>query len=212
MLSSSVSGKEIVIEIIRTVCENKDYLSRIDGEIGDGDHGVNMNKGFSLAEKLLDETQVDLSGALNILGKTLFTRIGGAMGPLYGTVFTEMAKASENVQDINAVTISQMLNSAVDGVSKISTATVGDKTMMDVLIPAATKFNSAVESGDDLKTALTLLKTAAEEGKDSTKNMVARLGRSSRLGERSKGVLDAGAVSMNLILQSFAESVLQRIS
>ena len=77
MLSSSVSGKEIVIEIIRTVCENKDYLSRIDGEIGDGDHGVNMNKGFSLAEKLLDETQVDLSGALNILGKTLFTRIGG---------------------------------------------------------------------------------------------------------------------------------------
>ena len=212
MLSSSVSGKEIVIEIIRTVCENKDYLSRIDGEIGDGDHGVNMNKGFSLAEKLLDETQVDLSGALNILGKTLFTRIGGAMGPLYGTVFTEMAKASENVQDINAVTISQMLNSAVDGVSKISTATVGDKTMMDVLIPAATKFNSAVESGDDLKTALTLLKTAAEEGKDSTKGMIARLGRSSRLGERSKGVLDAGAVSMNLILQSFAESVLQRIS
>lgn len=212
MLSSSVSGKEIVIEIIRTVCENKDYLSRIDGEIGDGDHGVNMNKGFSLAEKLLDETQVDLSGALNILGKTLFTRIGGAMGPLYGTVFTEMAKASENVEDINAVTISQMLNSAVDGVSKISTATVGDKTMMDVLIPAATKFNSAVESGDDLKTALTLLKTAAEEGKDSTKGMIARLGRSSRLGERSKGVLDAGAVSMNLILQSFAESVLQRIS
>ena len=212
MLSSSVSGKEIVIEIIRTVCENKDYLSRIDGEIGDGDHGVNMNKGFSLAEKLLDETQVDLSGALNILGKTLFTRIGGAMGPLYGTVFTEMAKASENVQDINAVTISQMLNSAVDGVSRISTATVGDKTMMDVLIPAATKFNSAVESGDDLKTALTLLKTAAEEGKDSTKGMIARLGRSSRLGERSKGVLDAGAVSMNLILQSFAESVLQRIS
>ena len=212
MLSSSVNGKEIIIDIIHAICENKDLLSRVDGEIGDGDHGVNMNKGFTIAADLLDETQVDLSGALLILGKTLFTRIGGAMGPLYGTVFTEMAKTSENEEDINQTVINRMLQSAVEGVSKISPARIGDKTMMDVLIPAAVEFNAAVIDGDDLEKALMRMKTAAEEGKESTRDLVAKLGRSSRLGERSKGVLDAGAVSMNLILQSFADSILQRLS
>ena len=212
MLSSSVNGKEIIIDIIHAICENKDLLSRVDGEIGDGDHGVNMNKGFTIAADLLDETQVDLSGALLILGKTLFTRIGGAMGPLYGTVFTEMAKTSENEEDINQTVINRMLQSAVEGVSKISPARIGDKTMMDVLIPAAVEFNAAIIDGDDLEKALMRMKTAAEKGKESTRDLVAKLGRSSRLGERSRGVLDAGAVSMNLVLQSFADSILQRLS
>lgn len=211
MLSSSEKGKEIVVSIIHTICENKEYLSQVDGEIGDGDHGVNMSKGFSIAGEILDETQIDLSGAFLILGRTLFTRIGGAMGPLYGTVFTEMAKASENKKDINQELIGRMLRSAVEGVSKISPAGVGDKTMMDVLIPATVEYEAACKSGDDLEASLKRMKTAAEEGKESTKDLVARLGRSSRLGERSKGVLDAGAVSMNLILQSFADSVLQQL-
>lgn len=212
MLSSSVNGKKIVIDIIHVICENKDLLSQVDGEIGDGDHGVNMNKGFTIAAELLGESQVDLSGAFLVLGKTLFTRIGGAMGPLYGTVFSEMAKASENEEDINQTVINRMLQSAVEGVSKISPARIGDKTMMDVLIPAAGEFKAAVIDGDDLEKALMRMKTAAEEGKESTRDLVAKLGRSSRLGERSKGVLDAGAVSMNLILQSFADSILQRLS
>lgn len=211
MLSSSAAGKEIVMEIIQIICANKDYLSQIDGEIGDGDHGVNMNKGFFIAGDLLAAMQVDLSGAFLILGKTLFTRIGGAMGPLYGTIFTEMAKASENEEAIDQAVINNMLKSSVEGVSEISPARIGDKTMMDVLIPAAEKFNEAVYAGDDLEAALLKMKVAAEEGKESTRDMVAQLGRASRLGERSRGVLDAGATSMNLILQSFADSILHRL-
>jgi dihydroxyacetone kinase-like protein len=210
MYSSSIAGKDIILEIIRNICSNKDYLSQLDGEIGDGDHGVNMNKGFSIAGDLLVHQEHDLSGALKILGKTIFTRIGGAMGPLYGTVFSEMAKASENETEIDKELVNKMLHAAVEGVSGISPAKVGDKTMMDVLVPATEEFQKALDDGDDLTGALIRMKDAAEKGKESTRDMISKLGRSSRLGERSRGILDAGAVSMNLILQSFADGILSR--
>jgi len=208
MLVSNEAGIQIVWNIIHTVQQNKDYLSQIDGEIGDGDHGVNMSKGFTIASTLLSQQQTDMSGGLSIIGKTLMTRIGGSIGPLYGTIFNEMAKAYAGARYIDANIVAKMLHSAIDSVSRISLARRGDKTMMDVLLPAVDAFETALAEGNDLVGALVKMKNAAELGMESTKDMVAKIGRSSRLGERSRGVIDAGATSLNLIIQSFADTLI----
>jgi dihydroxyacetone kinase-like protein len=201
-------GVSMVKAIIDTLQNNKDYLSRIDGEIGDGDHGVNLNKGVTFAAEQLAQQETDMSGALAVLGRTLMTRIGGSLGPLYGTFFMEMARASKGVAALDVNTVGKMLHDAAEGMGRISSAKQGDKTMMDTLLPAVAAFETAATNGADLRKALLQMKQAAQTGMESTREMVAKIGRSSRLGERSKGVLDAGAISMNLILQCFADQVL----
>lgn len=202
-------SEDIVKAIIGTIQQNKDCLSRIDGEIGDGDHGVNMNKGFTIAAELLAQQPTDMSGAFSILARTLMTRIGGSLGPLYGTFFNEMAKASKEITTLNINSVGKMLHEAAAGVGRISSAKKGDKTLMDTLLPAVEAFESSAAKGDGLHVALLNLKAAADAGMESTRDMVAKIGRSSRLGERSRGVLDAGAVSMNLILQCFADQIIE---
>lgn len=203
------AGIKVVGAIIDGIQKNKDYLSAIDGEIGDGDHGVNMNKGFTIAEELIKQQKTDMAGAFSILGKTLMTRIGGSLGPLYGSFFNEMGKASFGEAEINQVVVGRMLRNAAAGIDRISSAKQGDKTLIDTLQPAVEAFNSSESAGDDLKHALGKMKSAAYAGMESTKDMVAKIGRSSRLGERSRGVLDAGAASMNIILQSFADQIIK---
>lgn len=139
------------------------------------------------------------------------TRIGGSIGPLFGTIFNEMGKASKGIPEIDEHVVGKMIRWAVDGVSKISTAREGDKTLMDVLLPAAKSFKEAEDQGEDLIGALIAMKKSADDGKEATRDMVAKIGRSSRLGERSRGHLDAGAVSMNLIIQTFADTVISLV-
>lgn len=208
---TNTEGLKTVEKIIRTIQQNKDYLSRIDGEIGDGDHGINMNKGFTMAKEEIVKRELDMSGAFILLGKTLLMRIGGSMGPLYGTIFQEMGKAAKDVETIDKNTVGAMLAGALAGVRRISPAQPGDKTLMDVLCPAVEAYEAEIQSGSELDAALLKMKAAAEAGKEATKDMVAKLGRSSRLGERSRGVLDAGAASCNLILQSFADSIIELV-
>jgi len=207
MLSSfqNKDGVIIVQQLIKVIQHNKEYLSAIDGAIGDGDHGINMNKGFTLAQKRLDGKEVDMSGAMKELGTILLTEIGGSMGPLYGTFFRKMAKAAN--ETIDKENFSEIIHAAVDGISEFSIAKVGDKTLMDTLIPAVGAYDQALAQGKDFTEALIDMQEAAEKGKLSTIDMVAKIGRSSRLGERSRGVLDAGATSCNLILQSIADSI-----
>lgn len=205
------NGIEIVQNLVSTIQSNKEYLSRIDGEIGDGDHGINMNKGFTIAWEEICKQELNMSGALLLLSKTLMTKIGGSMGPLYGTIFKEMAKASQDAVEIDKSIVGNMLENALSGIRRISPAKVGDKTLIDVLTPAAEAYQVAVQNRAEMDAALLRMKEAAEKGKESTRDMVAKIGRSSRLGERSRGVLDAGAVSCNLILQSFADTVLALI-
>lgn len=190
----------IVDKLIKTIQEQRDYLSEIDGKIGDGDHGINMNKGFTMCEKKLEGQTYNLSQGLSILGATLLEDIGGSMGPLYGMLFDEMSMACEDKEEIDPEVFAEMITGAVEGIQDISPAQVGDKTLLDTLIPAKEAFVEAKEAGKDFVECLDEMNAAAEKGWQSTKDLVAKIGRASRLGERSKGVLDAGSTSCYFII------------
>ncbi|MBR4842749.1 MAG: dihydroxyacetone kinase subunit L [Bacteroidaceae bacterium] len=204
---SQESGILLVDRMIIAIQENKQYLSDIDGAIGDGDHGINMNKGFTLCRDALDKQSGDLSYGLKTLGKILLMKIGGSMGPLYGKFFAALGKSFEGKEMIGKEDFLDAMKGALEAIRTISPAKVGDKTLMDVLIPATAAMEKAVEEGCSFADSLDRMEKAAEAGRDSTVDMVARLGRSSRLGERSRGVMDAGSASCCLLLVSMAHSV-----
>ena len=196
----NAGGGKIIEDIAVVIVANKAYLSEVDGLIGDGDHGVNMAKGFSRSAQRIAGRNVSLSEAMSELSDVLMAEIGGSMGPLYGVMFAEMAEANEGTPNLDAKTFAAMLRAGQDGIAAIGSARVGDKTLMDVLIPATASFAQAVAEGVGFRAALSRLTTAVEVGRDSTINLVARIGRSARLGERSRGVLDAGC---RLLLHDF---------
>jgi len=198
-------GRVVVERLIEVIHENRTYLSEIDGKIGDGDHGINMDKGFQMTKERLEDG-MSMSDALRTLGRTLLMEIGGSMGPLYGQFFKAMAKVSKDVEEIGAGTIAEMIEAAYGAIQSLGEAKPGDKTLVDTLDPAANAMRNAVAEGAGLNEALDSMVEAAQTGWKSTEEMVARIGRSSRLGERSRGVLDAGATSCYLMLKSVAES------
>lgn len=204
---SQEKGIVLVDRMIVAIQENKQYLSDIDGAIGDGDHGINMNKGFTLCREALDKNPGNLSHGLKTLGKILMMKIGGSMGPLYGKFFLAIGKSVEGKEEIGKQDFSDALNAALEDIRKISPAKVGDKTLMDVLIPSSSALNSAISDGCSFEESLDKMCAAAEAGRDSTVDMVAKLGRSSRLGERSRGVMDAGSASCCLLLTTMANSI-----
>ena len=203
----SIKGKEVVLSLISEIDKNKAWLSEIDGAIGDGDHGVNMAKGFNMAKEKVDDTGETLSEQLKSLGMTLVSNIGGAMGPIYGTFFMRMAKPIEGKCEIDENDFKSMLENALKGVKKRGQAEVGDKTLVDTLEPATKVFSESLEKGLTFKESLDAMVKAAKKGMESTKDLVAKKGRSSRLGERSKGTIDAGAASCYIILKTLAESI-----
>ena len=190
-------GRKVVLALVQTIVDNKAYLSEVDGKIGDGDHGINMAKGFNLIKDRLGDKEVSLSEGLGLIGKTLMTEIGGSMGPLYGTFFIQMSLKAKDRPETDARLFGEMLKAARDGLEDIGGAKVGDKTLMDAVIPAQQTYQAAADAGASLQEALKKMADAAEKGKDSTVDLVAKIGRSARLGERSRGVLDAGATSLH---------------
>ena len=209
---SNAGGGAIVLVLAERIIENRAYLSEIDGKIGDGDHGVNMAKGFGMAAERLKGADATLSSALDTLGTVLMTEIGGSMGPLYGVMFTEFAETIDGLETIDAAAFSRMLHAGLAGIQSIGSAKVGDKTLIDTLVPAIEAFDAATAAGKSFAEALEALVTAAEAGRDSTLNLVARIGRASRLGERSLGVLDAGATSCAISLKTLAEGARERLA
>jgi dihydroxyacetone kinase-like protein len=206
---NSGQGKTVILDVVRAIQDNAAYLSELDGAVGDGDHGINMSKGFTLAQDRLAGGAADFSTALDTLGSTLLTEIGGAMGPLYGTLFQEMALACRGKPEIDSHTFRQMLERALREVQDLGGAKVGDKTLLDTLVPATTAFSKAVDDKASFAQALQQMTMAAEQGKESTRNLVARIGRASHLGERSRGHLDTGATSCCIILTSMAEAMIR---
>lgn len=204
---TNAEGAIIVRNLIVTIQENKQYLSDIDGLIGDGDHGINMNKGFTMCAEELDKNPGDLSYSMKVLAKILMMKIGGSMGPLYGKFFKAIGVALEGKEEIGIDEMGEALKAAVNAIASISPAKVGDKTLIDTLIPALGAYENAQNEGKNFTQVLESMKIAAIEGRDSTKDMVAKLGRASRLGERSRGVLDAGATSCCLILCAMADTI-----
>jgi dihydroxyacetone kinase-like protein len=203
-------GRIIVERLIETVRLHKAYLSEIDGAIGDGDHGVNMAKGFSLTAERLTAA-MDLAEALKTLGRTLVTEIGGAMGPLYGSLFKALAKACQGRESIDAPLFAEMLKAGLAAVVELGQAKTGDKTLVDTLEPAVRGYSAALAGGSSFRECLRRMEEEAARGKESTREMTAKVGRASRLGERSRGSLDAGAASCHLILKSMAETIGARL-
>lgn len=206
MTFTNKAGVKLVTGLVATIQQNKDFLSEVDGKIGDGDHGINMNKGFTLCGERLAEGEHDMSSAFMVLSETLMDDIGGSMGPLYGVFFEGLSTQSEGKAEIDAGTFLAMLEEGLAGIQDIGSAKVGDKTLLDTLCPAVEAMRTAVEQGKDFAAALDEMDAAAKAGWQSTENMVAKIGRASRLGERSRGVLDAGATSCWLILDSMAKT------
>ena len=203
----------VVLELIATINDNRAYLSEIDGAIGDGDHGINMSKGFSQCRDRLLETAPlpGLGESLETLGMTLLEGIGGSMGPLYGSFFIGFAETLAGARLLDAELFGRALAHAIDEVESVGSAKVGDKTLIDTLVPARDAYLAAVSGGADFAAALSAMTDAAEQGWKSTKDLQARIGRASRLGERSIGVLDAGATSCFLLLRTLATSLQKRL-
>ena len=188
------------------VAENRSYLTTLDGAIGDGDHGTNMDRGMKKALERLQATDGDDIGAsLKAVGMALVSSVGGAAGPLYGTFFMQMGQAAAGRSELDLPGFTDALDAGIQGVVKRGKAEPGDKTMLDALKPALDALRE--EQGDDLAGALGRAANAAHEGMEATVPMVARKGRASYLGERSAGHQDPGATSSHLLMKSAAEAV-----
>lgn len=204
---------QVVLDLIETINTNRAYLSEIDGAIGDGDHGINMSKGFTQCrEALLAKPELPgLAESLDTLAMTLLDGIGGSMGPLYGSFFMGLAETLGGKAQLDAALFGEALANGVAGVETVGSAKVGDKTLMDTLVPARDAYRAALASGAEFSGALAAMIDAAETGWKSTKDLQARIGRASRLGERSIGVLDAGATSCFLLLETLGTSLQRQL-
>ena len=190
-----------------TIAENKQYLTELDSAIGDADHGINMDRGFQAVLGKLDAAAPgdDIGALFKTVGMTLVSTVGGAGGPLYGTLFLQFGAAIGGKTELTAEDWSAGLDSAVSGVQARGKAELGDKTMLDALIPARDAFADAVADGAELPAALRRSADAAEQGMTATIPLVARKGRASYLGERSAGHQDPGATSSALLLRTAAD-------
>ena len=204
-------GKVIVEYMIKAIQENAAYLSEVDGLIADGDHGINMNKGFTICAERISGQDIGFSKAMNTLGRVLLMEIGGSMGPLYGTFFRNMAKEISEKEEVSLTDFKNMLKVGLQAIQQIGKAKRGDKTLIDAIEPAIESLEASIDKGESFSEALSAMKNAAHEGLLATKDLVAKIGRAARLGERSRGVLDAGAASSSIILGSMSDAIRENL-
>ncbi|MDO5752940.1 dihydroxyacetone kinase subunit DhaL [Arthrobacter sp.] len=189
------------------VAENRVHLIELDRAIGDGDHGENLDRGFSaILEKLDAELPATPGAAFKLAAMTLMSKVGGAAGPLYGTAYLRAATAVGDAATLDSATLATALAAARDGVVARGKAAVGDKTMIDAWTPAVDAAASAAADGAGPVAVLAAAATAAEAGAVSTDPLVAHKGRASYLGERAIGHRDPGAVSSAMILRAAAQA------
>jgi len=190
----------------RLVAEHKDELTELDAAIGDADHGANMDRGLQAAVAALDETAPETASALfSKVGMTLVSTVGGASGPLFGTLFLRIGGSLGDAKEVTPAQLAAALRAGLDGVVTRGRAEPGDKTMYDALAPAVDALEGAVAEDVPLPDALAAARLAAEAGRDATTPMLARKGRASYLGERSVGHQDPGATSVALLLAAAAD-------
>jgi dihydroxyacetone kinase-like protein len=196
--------------------EEAPALTALDQAIGDGDHGINMDRGFSAIVSMLDGREApaadadDSAATVDLLrqaGRTLISTVGGAAGPLYGTAFLRAAGAIGGDHATTAAVYVAGLEAAAGGIAALGKATEGEKTMLDALYPAARAARAALEAGGDLVAVSAAARDAAQAGSDATIPMLATKGRASYLGERSIGHRDPGATSSALLLATLAATV-----
>lgn len=195
------------IENSRVAMETqRDYLTELDTAIGDGDHGLNMQRGMSkAAEKVAIVSDKDIGTILKTLGMTLLSQVGGASGPLYGTFFMKAAMQANGKESLTKAELLAMLKAGVEGIISRGRAEIGDKTMCDVWLPVLSELEQHLDSqiGECLQSAV----KKAEEFVAATIPMIAKKGRASYLGERSSGHQDPGATSSYYLIKALAEAV-----
>ncbi|BEN60867.1 dihydroxyacetone kinase ADP-binding subunit DhaL [Serratia marcescens] len=184
----------------------RDFLTQLDTEIGDADHGLNMNRGFNkVVEKLPSVADKDIGFILKNTGMTLLSSVGGASGPLFGTFFIRAAQAANAKQSLDLVELHQVMQEGVEGVVMRGKAEPGDKTMCDVWWPVVESLGQSAQQNLSVAEALQRAADSAERAVESTITMQARKGRASYLGERSIGHQDPGATSVMLMMKTLAE-------
>lgn len=203
---------EHIIRFIEQVSErikqNRDYLTQLDSAIGDADHGVNLDRGFSTAvTKLPPVADKDVGTILKTVGATLVSVVGGASGPLYGTAFLRAGMALADKYEISPEDVVAALEAALEGIKARGKAQVGEKTMVDAITPGIEALKAALAAGTAFPEALRVAVAATEEGMKGTIPLLATKGRASYLGERSIGHQDPGATSAYLIAQVLLETV-----
>lgn len=187
------------------VAADKDRLTALDAAIGDGDHGANLDRGFAAVRQALAANPPETPGALlTRVGTTLISSVGGASGPLYGTVFRRMGKALGDAPAVGLGELAGAFEAGLEGLAKLGGASLGDKTMVDVFAPAVEALRAAAADGASVETALAQAADVAEAGARATIPRRARKGRASYLGERSEGHEDPGAASAALIWRALA--------
>ncbi len=201
-----------MIEILKAIGEKieaeKDYLTELDNEIADGDHGVNMAKGFNAVVAKLDTMAgKDIGSLLKTTGMTLVSTVGGSAGPLYGTAFMKAGAALKDKMEIDGNDLVVAIEAAIGGIKMRGKATTGEKTMLDAICPAYDALKAALEEGDDLKDAMTKAVAAARAGVEYTKTIKATKGRASYIGDRSIGHQDPGATSAMYMFEVLLENI-----
>ncbi|MCG8368534.1 MAG: dihydroxyacetone kinase subunit L [Pseudanabaenales cyanobacterium] len=190
------------------LAEEKDYLTELDAAIGDADHGINMNRGFQkVIAQLPAVADKDISRILKTVSMTLISSMGGASGPLYGTLFLRASTAVADKEELMDEDVAALLKAGLDGVAHRGKANLGDKTMVDTLSPAVNALGRAIAAGSRLTEALQQAVAAAEVGMKGTIPLMAKKGRASYLGERSVGHQDPGATSAYLLLKTLQETL-----
>lgn len=198
----------IIENMQKNIGENRSYLSDLDREIGDGDHGINMDRGFQEVMKKMDEMkELDISGILRTMGMTLAFKVGGASGPLYGTAFMKASDTLKGKEEIVLTDLPGLLDAAIGGIQLRGKAVQGEKTILDTLFPAKEALENAIAEGKNSEQAIDAMLKAGEEGAEYTKTIKATKGRASYIGERSIGHMDPGAASALILLRSIAEIV-----
>lgn len=201
-----------LIEVIKAIGirieEEKDFLTMLDNIIGDGDHGINMARGFhAVDEKLKGLEDRDIGTILRTAGMALVSNVGGASGPLYGTALMKAGMAMADKTELDMQDFLSCMDEAISGVQARGKAQQGEKTMLDAMIPAQQAMRQAFSGGLDDRAVLAAGVKAAQEGVEYTKTIIATKGRASYLGERSIGYQDPGATSFTDILEVIAQSV-----
>ncbi len=197
---------EIVRAMAAAMEENRRHLTKLDSEIGDGDHGNNMHRGFQAALERLDGAATP-ADVLKTVSMALIGKVGGAAGPLYGTAFLRASTALSGKEEVSAEEVAGALEAALGGVKQRGKAEVGDKTLVDALEPAVEAAKGAVGDDGSVAAVLRAAAEAAREGAESTVPLTARRGRASYLGERAAGHQDPGATSTYLLLDAAARTL-----
>lgn len=205
-MSSTEKTVAVIREMVSAMEENKQHLTKLDSEIGDGDHGNNMNRGFQAVLESLEGTEAETpADVLKAVSSALISKVGGAAGPLYGTAFLRASTALGDREDVSPEEAAGAIEAALGGIKQRGKAELGDKTIVDALEPAVEAAKEA--AGGSVAEVFRAAADAAQQGVEDTEDLVARKGRASYLGERAVGYQDPGATSTYLLLDAAARTL-----